>query len=266
MDSNGVTPVLPIFEDAWTNAIWAKQRIDNFDPFFAHYAKTSVSASVKMINPDSPDYAQHFIAEAQPFPFPLGIAVGEIIRNLRASLDYAVCAMASAQGATDAALEGFYFPIARDENAYENIVESRAIKNTLSGLRPFFRDQVKATPTGNRALWSLNEIDRLNKHRSIPVIFTTIFTALPDWPGARGNVAAVNPGGKIAISIPRQLYFEENHQFDRAVDVRFGRMNVFEGEPVIPVLAQLFHATTEMLGEIQTAYVAADVAPKFYPT
>lgn len=255
--SNIDMTTLPIFDDARTNVIWAKLRIDNLDPFFREYARTMVSVAIKMVNADRPDYAQHIVAEAQPLPFPLGLTVGEIVRNLRASLDYAVCAMAVAQGASEAQASSLYFPISRDGNRYEQLVDNRTVKHGLGRLRPFFVDQVNATPTGNTSLWALNEIDRENKHRSIPVAITTVFAPLPDWPGAVGNAVSIQPGTKKEISIPRELYFEESHQFERTVYISFGRTSVFRGKPVIPVLNQLYIATVQMLDKIEAAYVAA---------
>jgi hypothetical protein len=103
----------------------------------------------------------------------------------------------------------------------------------------------------------LNEIDRQNKHRSIPVTISTVFAPIPNWPGASGNLIALEPGAKIEIGLPPELYFEDNHQFNRTLRVSFGESKVFKGEPLVPVLTQLFHASMQALVKLQKAYIDA---------
>lgn len=261
VSSNDSIAALPMFRDAATNTNWAKHRIDQLDVFFDHYVKTEVSIRVKPIDSDLGNSSQHFVAKAELFPFPIAVVVGEIIRGLRGSLDYAVSAMVAQQGGTLLNVENTYFPITSEPDKLLGLYRSRVEKQGLTRLRSFFLDEINASKTGNFSLWALNEIDRMNKHRALPIVITSIVSLLPRLPGAYGNAIRIEPGCEIEIPLPAVFDFENNDSLDRTLGVCFGDMIVFGGERVVPVLMHLLNATSETLRKLQKAYIDAYGVP-----
>ena len=251
---------LPICMDALALIRCADERIAFLHQFFSAYAEKGISVTVELVDADKPSYSQVFRVKADELPFPLEIFVGEVIRNLRAALDYTLCAMATDRGATAEVLRQCYFPITGSDNQLANAVKSKVTDCGLDGLAQFFLTELRPTPTGNKALCDLNEIDRQNKHRALPVTLAVISAALPNWCGASGNIIQIAPGGDISVGIPRELYFENGAQLERRLELRFGQIPVFAGHNVVRVLRHLFEATLDAVDELQNAYRAAYLA------
>jgi hypothetical protein len=137
------------------------------------------------------------------------------------------------------------------------LVQNRVIKFGLGSLRSFFLDDIKPTKAGNSPLWALNELDRQNKHRALPIVIAAAAAPLPEWTSARDNWVIVEPGCESATPLPRAFIFEQDQKFDRTLYVRLGKTPVFEGEALVPVLVHLHHATAQILAKIRVAYIAA---------
>ena len=92
--------------------------------------------------------------------------VGDIIHNLRSSLDHLACGLVRAGGGTVG--RRTYFPIAESEAAFNERVgqdlrgATTAAIDAVRLLRPF--------PGGTDRLWHLHSLDVLDKHRDILVV------------------------------------------------------------------------------------------------
>lgn len=192
--------------------------------------------------------------EPKPIPDALSVILGDAAHNLRSSLDHFVCA-AAANPTNDNG-----FPIQRQPNPadWKGLVYGK-----LNGASKTLRRAVRATESypGGRTefLWTLNELDVIDKHRLLLTVllsyssFTTDFTAgiradpdEPEWvrnaPPMPISMVPLNsfPIGKDHVllrgraDIMRPLG-ETVFGFNPA----FGEPETVRGEPLLPGIRQL---------------------------
>lgn len=109
-------------------------------------------------------------------PLELGALLGDVVHNLRASLDLIACDMARQNGCTEVQIEKTYFPISKNEEMYKLGPQTAGGGRGKSGrhkihyLSPSDKDAIDALMPyggGNQLLYNLHELDRLDKHQII---------------------------------------------------------------------------------------------------
>jgi hypothetical protein len=193
-----------------------------------------------------------------PLPHNVSFLIGDIVHNLRAALDHLTYGIVKAIGGS--ASMNLYFPIDESRRQLVNTDRKREIETKVPKLLDIIFDEIKPfnTPDGDGFLWSLNQLDRIDKHRMI--IPTLQITTVPGVyavsdQGSRmddcsltvsdtGLVKGFKLGGKWKI---------ERHGKPR-FDIFLAEGDVFVGEPVIPTLAQLGQATTSTIKILQSHF------------
>jgi hypothetical protein len=106
----------------------------------------------------------YFIAEAQAAPDDLALLAGDTIQNLVTALDHlAYQLVCKDTGDAPPNPRGIYFPIADDQAKYDASKESKlagASTKTIASI-----DAVRPYRGGNDALWRLDRLNKIEKHR-----------------------------------------------------------------------------------------------------
>lgn len=202
------------------------------------------------------------VSKVAPPPDSLSLIAGDIVHNLRASLDLLVWQLVEANGKTPTKSDGF--PINESAKAFETggvaKVKGRISKDAVKVLRA-----VKPYKGGNDALWRLHHLDIADKHRVLLLVgsaFRSVSPPVPDlatvpeefrrvfvearkklflrpadrlFPLKKGDVLFIHPLWDAEPQDDPQFRF----------DVAFGQGEVVEGEPILEALTYLASATEQ---------------------
>jgi hypothetical protein len=162
----------------------------------------------------------------------------EMINNLRASLDHLAYALALAYTGDplpDEAAEGSEFPI-----FWKHAPTASALKKKIGCIDPKAQTVIEAMQPHHDSdyrtnkLWALHELDRIGKHRVLPLVAAAATRNTLGMPVRDPNFTHVRSGffgtfpledGAVVaqhILLPHDPHTEMNMQFDNAFDVAFG--------------------------------------------
>jgi hypothetical protein len=164
------------------------------------------------------------------------IIVGDVIHNLRASIDHAYWDATNAFAKSEGEKRNIQFPIAPTEKSFlESVIPglpsrvSEAFVQALTSLKPYREDG------GNQALCAIHDLDIIDKHKLlIPTGNYTRITSeiiqreVPDFPGGLTDCGAGSCYRDVVWNIPPM-----NRQQRRAR--RFPKSGILEQELKVPV-------------------------------
>jgi hypothetical protein len=102
----------------------------------------------------------YYISSVKEIPENISLTTGEIIQDLRSSLDHLAYALNSGDEKSG---KHIYFPISKDAAQYE-IDKIRKTKGISSEAKAKI-DQTMPYKEGNNKLWQINELNNIDKHR-----------------------------------------------------------------------------------------------------
>lgn len=185
----------------------------------------------------SKTYVKLRLAKAIPSEF--SHLVGDIIHNLRASLDYAACDLAELNGAKN--VDDVYFPFGKTQESFEASAKNKLKK--LSGKAKAYIHDIRPYRGGNEALWLVHYLDIGDKHRRLTPIGMT---------GSTGAHIELMTSGGISFAAPKweslavgmrvatiEANTEWNGKITAQVTVAFGNVQSIAHTPVEPLLEQL---------------------------
>lgn len=259
MDTEPEFKILPMFEDAFIKVGWAKQCAHTFNNQLDWYVKNCIKEELEERQPGKS--TRQVLIEAGPLT-PLGLPVGDIIRNLRGAMDATVSAVYRQHGKSE---NHAYWPFGSDRTELKNRLTVGIESAGFERLVHFFLDEFEFTKTGDFPLWALNQIDRNNKHRNITVIATLAIVSDPSFysdTGSEkiisiGNRTLIEPGGRRRFNIPADAILENGLYREPTLQVKFGPKEIFADEDVVPILFNLCDRVLFALKSFQTTYVAA---------
>jgi len=197
----------------------------------------------KIIEPDTQaGWEVHKIKLIKPFPESFGNLVGDLVGNLRETLDTAGHSIATAVGKPNA--KNTAFPFARDVTQMANSIGRSAdlpkeIQSLFCGFQPY--------RGGDDLLWALNELCNGKKHKFITPMATVMWRGhafakgfgrpitMPDppkWDSAKDEMVVIKLG---PIVIPDATW---DYDFDFFPFVAINEIPVVEGKPVLGILYQ----------------------------
>jgi hypothetical protein len=155
----------------------AKKNLADMEDHLAEFYR-GVRVSVK-----DPDPTHVFVNEAEPIrtSFDALCAAGDVVNNLRSALDHLVFQLIDVHSpnAAPEVFERCAFPICKNQAAYEKGKR----QGRLEGMSPSairLIDTSKPYKGGNDALWILNELNNICKHRLILTVGHDVF-CFADW-------------------------------------------------------------------------------------
>lgn len=110
----------------------------------------------------------YYVTGAKELPEKISLISGDIIQNLRSSLDHLVYKLfiVGTNGKTNG--RHIYFPIDKDVETYEK--EKSRKTEGISDEAKSLIDSVKPYKGGNDTLWQINELNNLDKHRLLVTV------------------------------------------------------------------------------------------------
>lgn len=207
----------------------------------------------------NPDTGKEFVrVEIKPLPDELPVIVGDIIHNLRSSLDLVWGSMRRSLGATDTTGE---FPFAKERDDLESTVLSRdkVVTVAIPEIRRVILEDVQPYMAGNAFLWALHDLNRIDKHR---ILITAVHTTqIPiHMVDENGNVTVHH--GKIfdsgVIDIRGafgDLSVKEVGYGEPTIKVVFD-IALVQGEPVFPMLYNMIIDTRNAIDAVCNAWEA----------
>lgn len=190
-------------------------------------------------DPDRAGFKVHKIRLTKPLPESIGNILGDLVGNLRSSLDNASYAIAVASGKTDPKFTSFPFAGSRDQMA-QSLGRSKDLPKEIHSLFCGFQPYLG----GDDLLWLLNEICNSDKHKIVtPLgagvirrntsIRTTGFFEMPDppiWDRTKNEM--------VVVTLGPDTKFEYNFEFH--IFVIFHDIRLVDGRPITPILDNLF--------------------------
>ena len=105
----------------------------------------------------------YFLAKVKDVPESISTLAGDILQNLRASLDHKAYELF--QSNSTGLGRHIYFPIESDETKYEANKERKT--DGMSQAAKDFIDSIRPYKEGNSILWQIHELNNLDKHRTL---------------------------------------------------------------------------------------------------
>lgn len=212
----------------------------------------------KDVEPDTGHHVYRIHIREQ-LPPRWGVIVGDVVHNLRSSLDLLACGLVRANGGTVTRQTGF--PIS--DGAKEFVAGLAKVK----GVRKEALDLIKeAKPYkgGNDALWYLHRLNIADKHRLlIPVttadrsLILRIKLNVPwqDEPIRAPEIALLSAAPTFPLEDGDEIwrledpvaFFEHHDEPKFAFDVTLGESEVLAGKPVVPELLQLTNTVEALI-------------------
>ena len=210
------------------------------------------------------DDDQHsIIRAARPLPIELPVMVGDIVHNLRSSLDIFLCELAALR---ERRREGLKFPFADTEAKYADQIRNGHVRRLGSDVQAALLE-VKAFRGGNDELRGLHELNNIDKHRLIIPVMAMIWV--------RYDISSlleerIVQAGKKPMKVAyfgdygdaMQLLLKDgdvvpnselkHYQFDtgRPATALFDKDMPFAGNHVLPKLYDLYNATLATVQEL----------------
>jgi hypothetical protein len=196
--------------------------------------------------------------------------VGDVIHNLRAALDYIAYQIILA--ATGKADETIYFPIDNNRNSLIGKSEFAAIKSAAPDLAEIIVKVQEPYGAGNK-LVPLNKLDRMDKHRLLPMVSVSHNWQLTviqndDNPPPYSPGTLWIRGDPIGLVRPKSRADLDNQRNRKAmVDIVFGQGTPFHKESTVPTLHQLSQVVAGVIRAFEVACFGEDYrhsdAPRF---
>lgn len=181
--------------------------------------------------------------------------IGDIIHNTRSSLDCLATSLVIKAGHTsNSSLEEAYFPIGPSLNSLSDNRAKGFFKFSGGHGGPVEKLVRRIEPyKGGKghALWMLNKLDILDKHRSIIPTITTLKSMSITYRGQPSDLgtAAFRQPMKTGDEFFRAAFSEShfNAKPEAAFHIAFGKTGVAEGDPILPTLRQLIDFTESVI-------------------
>lgn len=189
------------------------------------------------------------------------VYIGETLYNLRSALDQLTCALATLNGCTN--FDDVQFPISRSEEVFVRPRTQEKIRKLSDRAQDMIRG-LKPYRGGNEALWILNELCNIDKHRKL----IAMGSRLGDITITGGTYG----GGFTIGGGPSWTSFEEgielfrvgitdnpnNHgRIEVALNIAFGEVDEISHVPVISVLSRLVHVVDQVIVHFDSTLFAS---------
>lgn len=195
--------------------------------------------------------------ESTPLPEPLPLMLGDAIHNLRSALDLMAFELVTFGGGTPS--KTLYFPVSETR---EKLVASLQGEIKIAGqpICDLILDTVKSYKGGNDPLWSLHQLDIMDKHRLIiPTAGAVRLAGLYFHDDNRNqwrNITFTIGAGERFLPFAINGDLRVTNHGQAAVAVFFPPGSVFEGESLFPTLPQLSLLVEGIIDAFEKAYLA----------
>jgi hypothetical protein len=170
--------------------------------------------------------------------------IGDVIHNLRTSLDLLACELVRANGRSD---KGVHFPFADSAGTLSEAIKDKNMHRAKPAVQTLI-ENVKPYTGGNHALRAIHDLDILDKHQALIPILDIV--AAPNVPGfetpllqhgpIQAGVGLATLGDHNRLPIGTRARGEFKLTFDSYVDGVFStKLVTLSGSEVVPALISL---------------------------
>ena len=253
-------PIEPIFNSAFSKAQWASHHIRSLTGGLALYVKDNIRVAIEQ--PDGPEGEQIVKIVSDEFWVPIPLLVGDIVRNLRDSLDHFVSAVFLERIGNN---ERIVFPVATDSQNLGGVIRSTFNDPRVVEIGETILNKIQPTQAFGSPIWAFNQINNADKHRQLVITVNLVSTPMADW--NRGgtsfyrNTIIAEPGENFGYRIPTGAEIMNDAHLKPTLRISFGPSEVFAGEGVVPTLIDCSKATFAALQELLKTYRSTMPAP-----
>jgi hypothetical protein len=208
-----------------------------------------------------------------PFPAEIPAIIGDIVHNLRASLDLAICEAVVLGGGT--VTENTRLPFCRTLEKLIAAIRKGAMEGASPAIAELVRSEVRPYEHGgNVPLWGLHALDLADKHRlltstyGVAVLTVNATAKLPSGGTLSFNDSTFIVGEDRILEVFSQPEpFELEGQAKPSLGIVFGKGKPFEDESIIPTLQQLSQLVSGILDTFEKVLAPpslGDQAPASY--
>jgi len=250
----GGGPTPDRFDLVWRKIDRAKEHIGALEAAIDSFRQTQPFTVITEDDHSGPDRLQARIdGKPKPIPSDVALALGDAVHNLRTSLDYFACAVVPTVGNDT----GFPISRRRQQTAHDR---NSLVGSKMNGCTKPLRAAVLALrpePGGaEEYLWSLNELDVVDKHRLLLTVglayrsFTFDAAAMlrgladftKDLPPAPLSLRPADrypvDENAVLFRAPRD-FFEKTGGVTFNFEAAFGEPQTLQGKPLVPTLHEL---------------------------
>ncbi len=205
-------------------------------------------------HPNNPGDVIYKVRLSRRLPDDFSEVAGDVLTNLRASLDHAVHAVAVANGCPSP--NSAYFPFSKDATHFENNLKGRCADVPRS-VWPLLRS-FKPYAGGNEVLWTLNCTRGQDNHALLIPGVTVVETAAVEFTSK--GVKWTMPAEPVWDSVKNEMeLFTITHggsvgqfkgKFNLAFYVAFGDVEGIRGKNAMPLLDQFVDIADAIVNEI----------------
>ena len=217
----------------------AKEHFTEFERCIDEFHNLHPYEQVAENDPNQAGFVIHKMKLTKPLPDAVGNVLGDLVGNLREALDTAAYAIAVASGKTDPKFTAFPFAGSIGQMA-QSLGRSKDLPKEIHSLFCGFQPYLG----GDDLLWLLNEICNSNKHKVVtPVgvglmrqeasVRTVGYFSMPNphvWDSEKNEMEIITLGPDTKF----------NYNFNFDIFVAFGDIKLVAGQPVLPVIDNLF--------------------------
>lgn len=166
----------------------------------------------QVIFEDAPEYskgvgfemAAFTYREREPIPTLWGAIIGDVVHNLRASLDLVVSDVHRLTGCNPKDIYNVHYPFCKEQAALREMIKSRRLNHIGRDFIEII-EETKPYKGGNDGLRAIHDLDLTDKHQ---MLVPTVSVAKLDWPveikeGPKKFVTGVTHDGQRLVIFPR---------------------------------------------------------------
>lgn len=195
-----------------------------------------------------------YVDSVSPLPDEIALIVGDAVHNLRSAFDHLAWQLVEAGGGTPN--HHTYFPICETPHQFASAIGQGEINKMRAGANEVI-EALQLYASGDRTIWNLNALDRIDKHRLV----LTVTTFLNAW-GINiehlkqviwfGERPVVLETGYEIVNVPALTYHRQGHKnFKLGLDVAFGQSEVVAGKPVLETLTGMADLVSSLMPQFQ---------------
>ena len=246
-----------IFEGACRKIERANRHIEEFEKCSSSFRKEYTAEFVVSSNP-SDDFVTADVLRGRPIPEIFSTIIGDVVHNLRTSLDHLAWEAMLLVGATPS--NNTYFPFGDTAKEVENRI-SLNFKGATNNLQDLIRS-IGPCKDQNINLWALNQLDRIDKHRTILLVIDQKVIESLNVRDAAGNMMFGNMAFKITgeagmkglFAAPPGATFELSQNSKVDIDIAFGSdVPYFLGRHVHNTLRDISSEVSAVAGRFKAA-------------
>ncbi|MBA9065651.1 hypothetical protein GGQ91_005073 [Methylobacterium fujisawaense] len=187
--------------------------------------------------------------ESEPRPDMWSAMVGDIVHNLRASLDLMATDLHRISGGDPKHSKKVHYPFCNDRSELNATISARK----LNRIDPAFREIIDATAPfkgGNDGLYAVHQLDILDKHQTL---VPTLSIVQMDWPvpivegDQKFGTCVAMDGQRLMLFPPGLCPLPIGSRIPADVTVVFDDVDVFRGIEIVPQLAACIRSVEHIL-------------------